>query len=533
MLNFLPVFFVFITILVLLVLQRIRIPIGTTWLILAGMTILNWGSLLFLRTRLPDALVIANWFPGAISSDSLILHMDVNTWLLVFALASLLVTILFSSAGHLHEPTIFRQLIEILLLTAVGMLALLADSPLAFLLTWALIDLVELIVFTIVLQEQTLNVQTIAIFLGRTLGLGFVIMGMALSAKNQTPLELGNTSGAVLTLLIAGAALRLGVLPLHLPYLQEMEKRRNLSNILRLLAPLSVFAFLSKLAAPQMITGWNLLILLFAVLSSLFGAVNWFNSKDELRGRPYWLLFFSGFALLSYLRGQPEGVVIWGLLMVTVGGWISLCEYHTGKIDFLLPVAILNLSGIPFTPAAIALIGIMVGPFQGLNIILWLSLALIMAGIIRISLKTSNSSIGNENWMRLFYSLGMRLLMFSPWVILVFKYANWKTIQSWWVAAITLLILTSVLLLNYSVKVRSRFQNSRVVKGFYYFEPFAQWMNRFLHLDWFYQFLAFLFKIQQRIIEGINVILEGAGGILWALVFLALLVSLLVSGKSG
>jgi len=533
MLNFLPVLLIIISLLILLVLQRTRTPIGTVWLILAGLTSLNWGALLLLRSRLPQPLVIANWFPGTFAGDLLTFRIDANSWFLMFALASLLVGILFSSAGHLHEPHITNDLIEVMGLTAVGMLALLAGSAVSFLLVWALIDIVEIIAFTLLNRDETLKVQTYAIFIGRALGLVLVLWAIALAAQSQTPLDLGKADGAVLTLLIAGAGLRLGVLPFHLPYTQEMTERRNLGTILRMLAPLSAFAFLAQLAVPATFTGWQVLILLFALLGCVMGAVNWFTAKDELVGRPYWLLAFSGFAFLSYFHGQAQSVIVWGVLMVVVGGWIFLSEYPSGKIDFLLVVAGIDLVGLPFTPGAAGIAGISKGPFSTLNVVLWVSLALILAGVIRLSLKTKDTTLLTENWMRLFYSLGMGMLVISPWVILLFKLNGWNDFQYWWVALFSLFIVAAIVVLTYFSKISGWFQKTSIFQTLHSFLPFGQVVNRFFHFEWLYRLLSFLFRVQQRIIAGFNLILEGEGGILWALVFLALLVSLLVSGGLG
>ena len=63
--------------------------------------------------------------------------------------------------------------------------------------------------------------------------------------------------------------------------------------------------------------------------------------------------------------------------------------------------------------------------------------------------------------------------------------------------------------------------------------PFGKKINQIFHFDWIYQILAFFLRIQSKIVYGFTLVLEGEGGILWALVFLALLVSLLVNGGAG
>jgi hypothetical protein len=530
MLNLLPVFFLLLIIIGLVVIRRSRLSLGTVWLILTALVLLNFGIFLFLKVHLPTALVINDWFPLTISQDSIVFSIGQDTWILFFALASLLAGTFFASSAHLQNKNIYSTWITLLGLTVVGMLALLADSPIAFLFGWALIDLVEIITFISIHRGQGTSFQTYAIFVSRLLGLGMVMLAVVLAGNSESPLTLGNASGNVLVLLIVGASLRLGVLPIHLPYTSDLLQQRSTSTILHILVPLSAISFLAKLAVPQSVTGIVLIILLMAIASCLFGAVNWFRAKNELEGQPYWLLAFSGFALISYLHGQSLSVLIWGALMVVVGGWSFLSESHSSKMDLLLPVALITLSGIPFTPAAIGIVGISTGPYQAFNPLLWISLSILMAGMVKFSLSGGDIDHPYENWMKFFYLIGMGLLILSPWCILLFKTTGWNQTHYWWVSVIELVIFAVVFGANRVKFIREKLSSNQIKQGVKLLAPYANGVNRFFYFDWLYRFLGFLFEIQRVIINGFNLIFEGEGGILWAVVFLVLLASLLVNG---
>jgi hypothetical protein len=533
MLNFLPFFLIILMIIGLMILQRTHLPIGTIWLLLVVFALINWFGMLLLHSHLPDALVIKNWFPLSLSSDTINLHLGEDNWFLFFAMNSLLVGILLASSTYLQSSDIFKSWFGVLALSSIGMLALLADSPLAFIFMWALIDVIEIIVFTIINRDQTLSIQTSAVFLGRILGLGLVLVAMILANQSQSPLELSSANGGILSLLIAGACLRLGVLPIHLPYTQDLVERRNLGTILRILAPLSAIEFLSKLAVPQSVHGIDLTILLLAFVSCLFGALNWFSSQNELDGRPYWILSFSGLAVMAYFHGQSNGVIIWGTLMVIIGGWVFLSESHPRKIDPLLPVALLAISGIPFTPSSFSMTGLVTDPLKVFNPFIWLSLAFLMAGMVKFSTGGRNEARPLENWMKLFSLLGMTILVLSPWTIILFKVQGWNQTSFWWVALILLLVFSVIISIKYVHFIKARISNSQVNKLFLRFFPFGKAINHFFHFEWIYPLFAFLFNIFRRIVNELNLILAGEGGILWALVFLALLVSLLVNGRGG
>jgi hypothetical protein len=533
MLNFLPVLLILLTIVSLYVLWSLKVPLGTTWLIVAFLSLLDWGALLFLRFHLPQPVTFNNWFPLAIGKDPLSLGIDSANWLLMFALVSLMVGILFASAAHLQDQNIFATWVQTLSLAAIGLLVLLAHSVLAFVIFWALLDLVEILIFILINSEAVVGIQTYAIFIGRLLGLGLVILAMTLPTGTPAPTDLTMVSGTQLTLMIVGASLRLGVLPIHLPYTRDLLKRRSLSTLLRVLAPLSAFSFLSMLAAPDAISGVNLLILLLAVISCLFGAVNWLRAQNELEGRPYWILAFSGLALMSYFHGQPGSVLAWGVLMTILGGWAFLSETHPRKMDFLLPVVLLTISSLPFTPAAAGLPGIASGPIFLLNPILWVSLAILMVGLVKFSFVGGDEQHPYESWMRLFFAIGMSLMVASAWSILLDQSLGWNRVSYWWAALAIIIIFGVVELFTYVKGLREKYLNSPVYQFIQPLAPLGRGINQFFHFDWLYRLIGFLFSIQKAIVDGFNLIFEGESGILWALVFLVLLASLLVKGKGG
>jgi hypothetical protein len=156
-----------------------------------------------------------------------------------------------------------------------------------------------------------------------------------------------------------------------------------------------------------------------------------------------------------------------------------------------------------------------------------------MAGIVKFSTSGGDSQTPFENWMKLFYSIGMGLLVLSPWVIVLFKLKGWNQTQFWGECIISFVLFAGIVLIKYSQPFRSRLKNSSVGNFAVAVTPFGKGINRFFHFNWVYRMIAFLFSIQKWIVEKLNMILEGEGGILWALVFLVLLVSMLVNGRSG
>lgn len=56
----------------------------------------------------------------------------------------------------------------------------------------------------------------------------------------------------------------------------------------------------------------------------------------------------------------------------------------------------------------------------------------------------------------------------------------------------------------------------------------GKWLTSFFNLRWLYALLNDFMRSIRRLVEGLSVILEGEGGVLWVLVLLALLLTLLL-----
>jgi len=96
----------------------------------------------------------------------------------------------------------------------------------------------------------------------------------------------------------------------------------------------------------------------------------------------------------------------------------------------------------------------------------------------------------------------------------------------WWVGGIVLVLSAAVWsLLRWSERFGTllRFSKSKPTWGT------TVW-GRLLSLKWFYQLIWVIYHLFSRMIAWFTTILEGEGGILWALVFLFLLFSLSLQG---
>jgi hypothetical protein len=529
MLNFLPALLIVLMIVLVLALPRTRFPIGTVWLFLALFTLLNWAALIFLRFHLPSIMQIGNWFPVALSNDPIELGITKLNWPVLFGLAAILCASILSGSSSIQEPRVVFRWVEELVFLLVGMISTLAQSLLAFLLAWALIDLMEIILFASENQGRNVSLQTITILISRVVSLGLLISAMALGYQDGQAVQISALTGFPLTLVILAAAVRLGVFPLRLPYTQSLSKERITTSVFHYLPALSTFVLLSQIPRPEQLNTVLSFVLLFAILSVLFGAMNWTTGKNEEAAEPYWLVTFSGLAFVAYFHGQPAAVITLALLMVVIGGWISLEKPASQKFDFWVPVAFLTFTGIPFTPGTNALVGLTGSPWKAANPLLWLAIFALTLGLLRFSLIRPKETAHREGWMRLFATFGMGILLLTPWLDWVISLDTSRALAAWLPALVINVLLAAWVSVHYLFKVDFASLLSPYAKLLETADQWGRRTDRFLHFEWLYRFLGSIYSLAGRIMNWFNTLMEEQGGVLWAIVFFALLLSLLLS----
>jgi hypothetical protein len=529
MLNFLPIILIVLMMVLVLVLPRTRLPIGTIWLFFALFTLLNWSILIFLRFHLPAETRIENWFPVALSSDPIVLGITALNWPILFGLAAFLCAAILNGGSHIQEPNIISQWVQTLVFLFAGIISVLAQSLLAFLLTWALIDLIEIILFAGENQGKTVSIQTITILISRIVSLGLLIFAITLGYQDGQAAQISTLTGFPLTLVVLSAAFRLGIFPLRLPYTLGLSKSGITGSLLHYLPALSTFVLLSQVPQPEHLNTLLTFVFLFSVLSALFGAFNWVFGKDEKIVEPYWLVTFSGLAFIAYFHGQPAAVISLALLMIVIGGWILLDKPASKKLDFLLPFALLTFTGVPFTPGGDGLVGLTGSPWRAANPLLWLAVLALGLGLLRFSLAQRKRTTVQEGWMKFFAAFGLGILLLTPWLNWIISLGPSHGFAAWLPAVVINVFLVAWVVIRYILKIDFVSHLSPYSEVIGQAEKWGRRVDQFLHFEWLYRFLGSIYSLVGRVMNWFNLLMEEQGGMLWTIVFFAILLSLLLN----
>src|SRR5215213_5201919 len=162
------------TAIVLLVLQFAAPNFRYNWLIATGGALLGWISVFAWQAQMPVSLQFPAWQPALLFTQSPTFVADGIAWTFALSLVTLCFAIILTAVARSNFPRPINWM-GTLILTSLGILAVVADNPLTLVLIWAAIDISELIAQIRVAEEDRLSERTVTAFASRTAGI-FVLL---------------------------------------------------------------------------------------------------------------------------------------------------------------------------------------------------------------------------------------------------------------------------------------------------------------------------------------------------------------------
>lgn len=525
MLSILPFAILLATSFAMLILTRSRSRLGLAWMISILAAMLTWLGVILLHIRFPNALVVSNWLPGGISPDVLRLEFTTSTWILAVCWLGMLVCVVAASSANLEEPLIGLILSGSFAIAAVTLLSILSTSLLSFLVAWTLIDIAEFVLLARTIPDREMMKTEIIDIAFRIAGTFLVVAALAISSSSGGGVNLGGTGSETYALLIAGAALRMGVLPLHSSFTPDEPVRRTLGTLYRLATLVSAFALLIQLPISPLAAGSIWFVYLVSGVAAIFGAVMWATSVNELSGRQYWALSLAGMGMLAVMRGQSNLLIAAACIMIIVGGFLFVIQKRRRNLNFLFVLLLLGASGLPFTPFSDAWLG----DWSYLRVFQIAALAILLLGAIRFYEKKEEAKVVQETWVTFFSRVGLIAITLSPWMLMIWKRDFLPLKTGWWYSLILVAFFMAGFFYRMFISRRlersdrtMQFTRDMAIAG-------ARSLRTFFRFDWLLRFLEWVYRQAQQAVQFLESVLEGEGGVLWSLVFLALLISVLAS----
>ncbi len=482
---------------------RIRPSSSALWGASLALLALLWGGALWMGARLPLLFSLPVWWP----QGEFLLLADVFSWPYAFSLIALTLAVLLTAPARADRlPALWAANLPLLL---VGLLAVFAGNPLTLAFTWALLDAVELALLLTQVRSSGARERLVAVFAAR-LGGTMLLLWVAAQGGALTFAAVPRPLNAVLLLAVG---MRLGVLPLHVPFLREEPALwRGLGTTLRLVTPAASLGLLAHIARMGLPTPWVGPLSVFSVLAGLVGALGLWNAENELAGRPFWVLGLAALAIGASLRARPQASTAWGVLMVLDGGLLFLASLRERRALWIPLLAAGFFLGLPFTPGWTGAQGYL-QPFNRASPAWMLVHALLLAGYVR-HLWPGRPGRRPAGLERAAYLTGMTLLLGSAGLA-ARSLGGWQASGS--MAHLPGLLLTGALL------GRARRTTGRLPLPGRRVLPL---LLRALSLDWLYRIAWRGYRLLSQGVTLLALALEGEGGLLW--MFFLLLVALAV-----
>jgi hypothetical protein len=511
-----------ITALTLLVLQFTVPNFRYNWLIASGGALLGWISVFAWQAQMPLALQFPAWQPALLFSQSPTFVGDGIAWTFTLSLATLCLAIILTAVARSNFPRPINWM-GTLILTALGILAVVADNPLTLVLIWAAIDISELITQMRVVDDPQLSERTVIAFASRAAGILVLLWADMVSVANGQALDFRAAPPQAGLYLLLAAGLRIGVLPLHLPYSGESSLRRGFGTGLRMISVASSLILLARIPSSSLASPLTPYLLILVSLAAVYGGWQWLRAPDELTGRPFWLIGMGSLAIAAALRANPVGATAWGCGLILSGGALFLSSEQNKWLTRALLVGAWGISALPFSLTA-------TGWESGApnSLLTWLALpalvaahAMLVAGFVRHSLRTTTrvSSEDQPIWARNVYPIGISLLLLTIILLGLFGWSGTLQLGNWFVGLLASLLTVGLVWLTPRLRILNP------VRAHWVRPTNTSW------LEWGYQILWNIYRQLGRVSNVISNILEGESGIMWTLLFLALFISFFTQGS--
>lgn len=503
-----------ITAITLIVLKIYQPGNRHTWLIAVGGALLALTSVFFWQTQMAFHLAIPFWQPIELFTNPIAFRADGLTWPYALSLSVLALSVLLTAVVNPIFSDTFTWA-GTLALTGLGLLAVTADNPVTLLLVWSALDLTELITQLRSIDGPSNSEKVVIAFSTRALGIGLLIWANVVSVSAGNSFDFVSMPAGAGLYLVAAAGLRMGVLPLHLPYTSESNLRRGFGTSLRLVSAASSLSLLSHIPSASLTSPLVPLLLFLALAAAIYGGWMWLRAPDELTGRPYWIISLAALSVASTLSGNSAGSVAWGCSLILLGGSLFLTSIQHTLLNRGLLVGAFSISTLPFSLTASAWL---VNPGFFFPFII-IAQALIMAGYVRHALRPSgrDSLDMQPSWTRTVYPIGIGLLIFTQLLLGLMGWNGARQIGSWLPAVIASLLTFGLLWAT------PRFRIFNPVR--------AHWAGPAPNQEPSpYAFLWGIYRFFTQLSKTITATLEGDGGLMWTLLFLVLFVSLMNQG---
>jgi hypothetical protein len=513
MLILFTILILLLTSIAMVVVQIVKLRFAFHWFIAASGALAAWSLVIIAGSDLPQIVPLVTWQPQELLSVSPTLLLDRFSWSYAQALVTLLVAVILTGTIRVTNVD-WLSWISHPVLIALGIFAVVAGNLITLLLAWMALDFFELVVLLSRINQSNLREKVVVTFSARTFSSLLVILAAILATAQGQDLSFTNIPDQPSIVLLLAAGFRLGVIPIYIPFMRAFPSSPGMGTILQLSAAAAGLFLLVRIAPNLQNTNLTTIFIGLASIATVYSGITWLFAKNESEGRPAWIVGMASLSLASAAQGQAMASLSWGLSGLLGGGLLFLFSKRNRWVIWLPLVGLMAISALPYTPNWNGAI-LFSGPINVFYIPLLFGHSLLLLGYARHALRTQIEFEEDERWSQIIYPLGLLLLLGTLFSLglLISPAIQAVPLLGWFAGAIGLGIAALL------------FKSS---SGWKDIPPaWVVVINSIISFQWLYKSLWTIYRSITRMIGVFTRLLEGEGGVLWAVLLMGLLYSLL------
>ncbi len=505
---------ILVTVLTLVLLRVFRPGFSFAWPIAVIGSFLAWISVFLWQIKLPDQFILFDFEYQQVITYSISLASDGINFPYAVGISSLVMAVILTAAMKAREANPLSW-VSILLLSGLGLMAVLSDNLLTLVIAWSFLDLAGLISALNASDDPIFSERAVLSYSTRVIGTGLVLWAGILSTlSGEDPfshLTIQQNIGAIIVL---GVIIRSFALFLPHPYSRDASIRNGNEATYKLISAATTVAILSQfeiLISTPLVS--SLLILSIAIMG-LISIYRWLRNPREIINQSNWIMGLVSLSISAALMRNPIGSAAWGSACLFAGGLLFLYSHRNRVLTVILLIATYILSSLLFSITA-------TGWAQDISRI-WMTLifliplqSLLTAGFIRsIAVEEKENLDYQPRWVNAFYPIGLVSLALSGLVLGITGWEGASQMGAWIPAVIAgvLTIIITFILIRIPIPAPL---DSRLLK-----RPVV-WAGFFISFWWG------LYRMFGRLLDVLTTTFEGDGGVLWTILFLIVFISIL------
>lgn len=527
MLSIAPVFLLTISYVLITILNLSKVRPGYPWLIALVGSAFAVVYFLVARWVTFPALNILAWNAIPEIQSFIGYQIDATSWPLGFSLSVVLLSALLVAPAWIGGSEIQFNPGNVVLLMAFSILAVMASTPLAFVIAITTLDLLVTVILLTENEADDARSRVLISLIVRLLPNALILVATASTVPGQ-PFILGSANDKAVGLIFFAAVLRGLLIPAILRFELLWVKRPILAIVILLGNQVAGLSLLLRLSSPATREFWGVnltpLLITLLVLSSIY----WLLERKPAVKLRLWIYFHSLLILLAFLFGAQQSALIFLLLMLIAGASFSLyVNRAAGLLVFPLIIAY-AVSGLPFSLSALAWQGLLQSPFP-LALALIVPMLFLPEFVINL-LRDRPLLTESERWVRTMYYLGHAFLAATTIGMLFLNTFTFSLFSLAWITLPALLVLAVLLIV---MLVRPGLLTPRPQPQLSWITTRLERFLAFIHPDAIASALlrlgSVVYGMISRVMTSFQSNLEGNAGFVWSLVFMLLIMSIVRS----